>query len=377
MKKAVIAPDSFKGTMSSPEVCEILCRAFAKIRPATKTVEIPVADGGEGTTDAFLYAVGGTRVYANTKNPLFEDMEAYYAILNDKKTAVIETAAASGLTLIENRKSPMDASTYGTGLLIKDALDRGCEKIILGLGGSATTDGGAGLISALGVRLLDAGGRELTPSNRGLASLSHIDDAALDTRLKNCEFTVACDVDNTLCGPFGAAHIFGPQKGADEETADTMDANLLHYAEVLREKTGKDIKDIPKTGAAGGILASLLSFPEYIGCRICSGIDIILDAANFDAAIGDADIVITGEGRFDSQSLYGKAVSGVAKRAKKQNVPVIVIAGSAGGYGDKVYGLGIKAVFAACAGVYPDFGELKKRCAEDLSKTAENVLRLL
>ena len=377
MKKVVIAPDSFKGTMSSLEVCETIGKAFKKIKSAAETVKIPIADGGEGTADAFLYAMGGEKIYVKTKNPLFEDIESYYVILKDKKTAVIETAAASGLTLIENRKNPLDSSTFGTGILIKDALDKNCEKIILGLGGSATNDGGSGIIAALGVQLSDKNHREIIPSNRGLSKLKYIDDTGLDKRLKNCEFIVACDVNNILCGTSGAAHIFGPQKGADDETVKILDGNLSRYADILYEKTGRDIKNIPGTGAAGGILASLLSFPEYIDCKIYSGIDIILDTVGFDDIIKDADLIITGEGRFDSQSLRGKVVSGIAKRAKKQNKPVIVIAGGARDYNDEVYDLGIQAVFSACSGVYADFDELKESCFDDLFKTAENILRIM
>ena len=377
MKKAVIAPDSFKGTMTSLEVCEIIDKVFKKIKPDVETIKIPIADGGEGTTDAFLYAMGGEKIYVKTKNPLFEDIGCYYAILKGGKTAVIETAAASGLTLIENRKNPLDSSTFGTGLLVKDALDKGCEKIILGLGGSATNDGGAGIISALGVKFSDENNQEIIPSNRGLGRLKYIDDTKLDKRLKNCEFIIACDVENILCGLTGAAYIFGPQKGADNETVKILDENLSRYADLLYEKTGKDIKNIPGTGAAGGILASLLSFPDFINCKICSGIDIILNTVGFDDIIKDADLIITGEGRFDSQSLNGKAVSGIAKRAKKQNTPVIVIAGSSGEYGDEVYDIGIKAVFTACSRVYTDFDEVKKSCGEDLYKAAENILRVI
>jgi len=380
VKKVVIAPDSFKGTMNSREVCEIIDKAFKKIKPDVETVKIPVADGGEGTTDAFLYAINGEKIFVNTKNPLFEDIKSFYAILknkNDKKTAVIETAAASGLTLIENRKNPLDSSTFGTGLLIKDALDKNCEKIILGLGGSATNDGGAGIISALGVKLLDENNQEIIPSNNGLGRLKYINDAKLDKRLKNCEFIIACDVDNILCGPTGASYIFGPQKGADKKTVKILDENLSKYAEILRKKTGRDIKNIPGTGAAGGILASLLSFPEHINCKICSGIDIILDTVNFDEIIKDADLIITGEGRFDSQSLGGKAVSGIAKRAKKQNKPVIVIAGSCGEYGDEVYNLGISAIFTACSRIYASFDEVKQSCSDDLYRITENILRVI
>ena len=376
MNKVVIIPDSFKGTMSSAEVCDIIEKAFNKIKPEIKIVKIPTADGGEGTVDAFLYSVGGEKVYVKTKNPLFENIKAYYGILNNK-TAVIETAAASGLTLIENRKNPLNTSTFGTGLLIKDALDKNCEKIILGLGGSATNDGGVGIAAALGIDFMDAKSRMIIPSNRGLSELKYIDETGLDQRLKNCEFIIACDVDNILCGPFGASYIFGPQKGADDETVKILDANLSGYADLLYEKTKIDIKNIPGTGAAGGILASLLSFPEYFKCKICSGIDIVLDTVGFDDMIKDADLIITGEGRFDSQSLRGKVVSGVAKRAKKQNKPVIVIAGGAKEYEENAYNIGITAIFSACSGIYTDFNEVKQTCFDDLYKTTENILRIL
>ena len=383
IKKAVIVPDSFKGTMSSSEICEIIDKAFKKIMPDVKTVKIPIADGGEGTVDAVLYASGGEKIFVKSKNPLFEDIDSFYGILqsekskNFKKTAVIEMAAASGLPLIENRKNPLDASTFGTGLLIKDALDKGCEKIILGLGGSATNDGGAGVAAALGMKFFDEHNLEIIPSNRGLEKLKYIDSSGLDKRLKNCEFIVACDVDNILCGPTGASYIFGPQKGADEETVRILDANLSKYANILYEKTGIEIRNIPKIGAAGGILATFLSFPDFMNCEIYSGIDIILDTAGFDDIIKDADLIITGEGKFDSQSLNGKAVSGIAKRAKKQNKSVIIIAGGAREYDDKIYDLGISAVFSACSGLYANFDELKQLCFEDLYKTAENILRII
>jgi glycerate kinase len=229
----------------------------------------------------------------------------------------------------------------------------------------------------LGAAFKDENKRDIVPSNRGLRDLKYIDCAALDSRLKTCEITAACDVDNILCGQNGAAYIFGPQKGADEQAVQILDENLSRYAEILNKKTGRDIKNIPGTGAAGGVLASLLSFPEYISCKVCSGIDIILDAADFDDIIKDADLIIAGEGRFDSQSLRGKAVSGIAKRAKAQGKPVLVIAGGAGDYGDEIYDMGISAVFSICSGVYTSFDEIKQSCFEDLRKTAENIARVL
>ena len=376
MKKIVLAPDSFKGTMSSVQVCEIIDGAFKKIMPGIETVRIPIADGGEGTVDAFLYALGGEKISCRTKNPLFEDISASYGILKDN-SAVIELAAASGLTLIEDKKSPLDASTFGTGLLIKDALERGCDKIILGLGGSATSDGGAGIMAALGARFIAADNRETAPTNRGLGELKYIDCAGLDKRLKACEITVACDVTNVLCGENGAAHIFGPQKGADAQTVQILDANLLKYADLLREKTGRDVRNISGCGAAGGVLASLLSFPEYFNCKVCSGIDIILDAVNFDKIISDADLIITGEGNFDSQSMHGKAVSGIAKRAARQSKPVIIIAGGTSDYTDEIYNLGISAVFSVISGICANFDEVRQTCFDDLRRTAENIARVL
>ena len=375
MKKIVFAPDSFKGTMTSAQVCETLDAAFKKIMPDIQTVKIAAADGGEGTTDAFLYALGGEKITVNSKNPLFEDITASYGLLKDN-TAVIELAAASGLTLIENRKDPLSASTFGTGLLMLDALSRGCKKIILGLGGSASSDGGAGIMAALGAKFTDLHNCEVPPSNKGLGSLEHIDLTALDPRLKTCEITVVSDVVNVLCGEGGAAHVFGPQKGASGQIVHLLEANLLRYADILQKKTNRSIKNIPGTGAAGGVLASLLSFPEYINCRVTSGIDAVLDAVNFDFVISDCDLIITGEGRFDSQSLSGKAVSGIAKRAKLQNKPVIVIAGAAEGYDADIYKLGISAVFCAVSGIYTSFEEIKQTCFEDLSRTAENIARI-
>jgi glycerate kinase len=304
-----------------------------------------------------------------------EDMAAFYGLFGGM--AVVEMAACAGLPLAGERKNPLITTTFGVGRLILDAAGRGAKRIIVGLGGSATNDGGAGILTALGAKLTDGYNRDIIPSNRGLSELKVIDCAGLDSRLKNCEITVACDVDNVLCGQNGAAYVFGPQKGADGHTVRVLDANLSRYADILQEKTGRDIRDIPGVGAAGGVLASLLSFPEYINLKICLGIDIVLDISGFDEIIKDADLIITGEGKVDSQSLHGKAVSGIAKRAKLQSKPVIVIAGGAGGYDDAVYELGISAVFCVVSGIYTDFDEIKRSCFDDLRKAAENIARIL
>lgn len=371
MKKVVIAPDSFKGTMSSVEVCEIIEKAFNKISPGTVTVKIPVADGGEGTVDAFLAANGGNRININVKDPYFNDIESYYGILPDKVTAVVEMAAASGLPLVGEKKNPLLTTTFGTGQLIRDAIDRNCSRIILGIGGSATNDGGIGMAAALGIRFLDDSRSEIRLTGEGLGRLSHIDKTFLDKRLENCEIIVASDVDNSLCGKEGASYVFGPQKGADEKMIKQLDNNLLHYSDILQKELGIQVKDIPGTGAAGGMAASLLA---YTRCTIKPGIVIILDTANFDAAIEDADLIITGEGRIDGQSLRGKVPVGIAARAKRYNIPVVAIVGSIGDGLDALYSCGINAVFSTGKKPVP-FEEAKHTCREDLYCTTENLIR--
>lgn len=371
MKKVVIAPDSFKGTMSSSEVCDIAEKAIKSVLPETTVARVPIADGGEGTVEAFLAALGGERVSVTVKGPLFDEIDSFYGILPDKKTAVIEMAAASGLTLTGGRLDPLQSTTYGTGQLILDALDKNCSRIILGLGGSATNDGGVGMAAALGVRFLDGKGAEIGLNGGGLVALSRIDVSRRDPRLDGCEIIVACDVDNTLCGKEGASYVFGPQKGADENTVRILDANLSHYSDILYRELGIQVRDIPGTGAAGGMPASLLAFTV---CSIKPGITIILDTVGFDTLIEDADLIITGEGRIDGQSLRGKAPLGIAARAEKYHVPVIAVVGSIGNNIDAVYECGIKAVFSTGRRPVP-FEEARLTCREDLFHTVENIFR--
>lgn len=369
--KVVIAPDSFKGTMSSVEVCGIVEKAIKSILPEAVTVRVPVADGGEGTVEAFLSALGGERIEVKVKDPFFYNIESFYGILPDKKTAVIEMAAASGLVLVGDCPDPLRATTYGTGQLMLDALEKGCSRIILGIGGSATNDGGVGMAAALGVKFLDESGRDIGLNGGGLAGLSKIDVSHKDKRLDRCEITVACDVDNTLCGENGASYVFGPQKGADQNTVRILDGNLRHYSDILERETGIQVRNIPGTGAAGGMAASLLAFTK---CNLKPGISIILDTVGFDRLVEDADLVITGEGRIDGQSLRGKTPVGIAARAGKYNVPVIAIVGSIGGGIDEVYSCGISAVFSTVRRPVP-FEEAKLTCREDLFQTAENIFR--
>lgn len=372
MMKVVVAPDSFKGTMSSVEVCEISENAIKSVLPETIVTKIPVADGGEGTVEAFLAALGGERIKVKVRNPFFNDIESFYGILPDKETAVIEMAAASGLTLVGGNMNPLLATTYGTGELILDALDKNCSRIILGIGGSATNDGGIGMSAALGVRFLDGNGGNIGLNGGGLAGLTKIDVKHKDKRLENCEIIVACDVDNTLCGMNGASYVFGPQKGADENMVRILDSNLSHYSDILNKELGIQVRDIPGTGAAGGIAASLLAFTK---CSIKPGITIILDTVGFDKLIEDADLIITGEGRIDGQSLRGKTPLGIAARAEKFGVPVIAVVGSIGSDIDAVYSCGIKAVFSTGRRPVP-FEQAKLTCREDLFHTVENIFRL-
>lgn len=371
MKKVVIVPDSFKGTMSSIEVCDIIDKAVKKVIREVNTVKIPVADGGEGTVDAFLYAVGGERIEVTVKDPYFRDIQSFYGILPDGKTAVIEMAAASGLSFVEGEENPCLTSTYGTGQLIMDALKRGCTKIITGIGGSATNDGGIGMAAALGVRFLDCNGREVPLNGEGMGHVERIDMSSRDLRVSECTITAACDVDNPFYGKNGAAYIFAPQKGANDEMVKLLDDNLKHLAGIIDRDLGVKVQRIPGSGAAGGLGGGLIAFA---GAKLQQGIKIILDAVHFDEIITDADLIITGEGKIDGQSLRGKVPVGIALRAKKKDIPVIAVVGNAGRDIEKVYENGISAVFSTnrIAAAYKDVRPL---CREFLFQTVEDIMR--
>lgn len=323
MKKIILAFDSFKGSASSEELAEAAAAGIADACPFCETVRFTLADGGEGTTAALAAAFAATPVSAATSGPLEDSITARYAIAGN--TAIIETAAASGLTLVpEGRRNPMKTSSYGTGVLIADAIRRGCRKIILGLGGSATNDAATGILAALGYRFLDSDGHELYPCGENLTKIAMIDSSAADPLLARTEFVLACDVDNPFCGKNGAAAVYAPQKGATPKQVVALDDGMRHYAALLLSLTGTDILDVPGAGAAGGIAGGLLPF---VNARIRSGIDTVLDALGFDDALDGADLVLTGEGRIDAQSAMGKAISGIVRRAARKNVPVIALAG--------------------------------------------------
>jgi glycerate kinase len=340
--KIVIAPDSFKGSLTAVEVADAIGQGVREIFPEAKIIKIPMADGGDGTVQCLVNATGGEILKEKVVGPLGDEVWASYGILGDKKTAVIEMAEASGLTLVpEDKRNPLITTTYGTGQLIKAALDQGCRKMIIGIGGSATNDGGAGMVQALGVRLLDREGKEIGFGGGELKKINRINISNLDNRLSETEVLIASDVSNPLCGPKGAARIYGPQKGATPEIIEELDESLAHFAEVIKRDLNKDIKDIPGGGAAGGLGAGLMAF---LDAELKPGIEIMIEIVKLEQAIKDTDLVITGEGKIDSQTIYGKAPIGVAKIAKKYNVPVIAVAAIVGDDADIVHKYGINAL---------------------------------
>jgi len=322
--KIVVAPDSFKGSLTAIEVSDAIEKGIREVFPEAEIIKIPMADGGDGTVQCLVNATGGKILEEKVIGPLGNEVWAFYGILGDRKTAIVEMAAASGLTLVpENKRDPLITTTYGTGQLIKAALNQGCRKMIIGIGGSATNDGGAGMVQALGTKLLDKDGEEIGFGGGELKKIVKIDISCMDKRLSDIKVLVASDVNNPLCGPQGASRIYGPQKGATPEIIEELDESLAYFAELIKRDLHKDIKDIPGAGAAGGLGASLIAF---LNAELRPGIEIMIEAVKLEQAIKDADLVITGEGKIDSQTIYGKAPIGVAKIAKKYNVPVVAVA---------------------------------------------------
>ncbi len=367
MKKIVVAPDSFKGTLSSLEVCNIVKASLLEERNDLEITEVPIADGGEGMAESFMCAMTDSeKIELKAKSPLGRDIDVYYAIVSGD-TAVIEMAMASGIT-IEKENDAMKASTYGTGQIIKDALDKGIRKFFLGIGGSATTDGGIGCTAALGGKFLDKDGREVALCGEGLVDIVGIDLSGLDERIKDCDITVLCDVKNPLYGKNGAAYIFGPQKGASEKQVEILDSGLKNLADISAEYLKKDLSQLEGTGAAGGLGFALVAF---LGGELKGGIDHILDMLGFDEKVKDADLVITGEGKMDSQSLMGKLPFGVAKRCKHTRVAAIVGLNVAD---EKLIDeLGISQVVETNPEHLP-FEQVKATAKEDLMKAAKKII---
>lgn len=371
--KILIAPDKFKGSLSAFEVADNIEKGILKVFPKAIVVKVPMADGGEGTVESLVDATGGKIIKTNVKDPLFRDIESFYGILGDGKTAVIEMAAASGLYLLKDyERNPMITTTYGTGQLIKDALDKGCRKFIIAIGGSATNDGGTGMATALGVKFYDKDGREIGLGGGELSKIYSIDTSNLDERLKECEFIVACDVANPLIGENGASRVYAPQKGATKEMVEVLDKNLEHYGKLLEKYFNKKIIDVPGSGAAGGLGAGLMAF---LNAQLKSGIEIIIETLKLEEKIKEADIVISGEGKIDFQTAFGKTISGIAKLCKKHNKPLIVIAGTVEDI-EKLYEIGVSSVFSTME--KPMFLEdAIKNAPTLLEKSAERIFRLI
>lgn len=371
--KIVIAPDSYKESLTAKEVCQSIENGLIKVWKDAEIIHVPVADGGEGTVQSLVDATDGHIINLTVTGPLVEKVPAFYGILGDGKTAVIEMAAASGLHHVDpENRDPKQTSSFGTGELIKHALDNGASKLIIGLGGSATNDGGIGMLAALGVQFSDKDNQAVTTNGAGLSTIERIDTTKMDARLNECEILVACDVDNPLCGPRGASATFGQQKGATPSDIELLDSGLKHFSDVVANQLNKNIIDVAGGGAAGGMGAALIGFTKAM---LKPGIDIVIETVELENKLRDADIVITGEGRIDWQTVYGKTPMGVAQSAKKYNIPVIAMAGCVGDNYQAVYEHGIDAVFVAIPRPL-DLPTAFAEAAVNLENLAENVARL-
>lgn len=372
--KFVLIPDSFKGTLTSAQICGIMEDKIKKYFPDGEIVSVPVADGGEGSVDAFLAAAGGERVEVTVKNPYFEEMQSYYGLIDRGETAVIEMASCAGLPLAEDRKNPMLTTTYGVGQLILDAAKKGVKKIIVGLGGSSTNDGGCGAAAAVGIKFFDGAGKEFIPTGGTTAKIEKIDFSGKDPSLEGIEIVTMCDIDNPMYGPWGASFVFGPQKGADEDMVLELDEGIKNLSRVIAAETGKDVSQIPGSGAAGAMGAGMIAF---FGSGLQMGIQTVLDTVKFDKMIENADYIFTGEGKLDGQSLRGKVVIGIAERAKKQGKTVIAVVGGANDAEiSRAYEMGVTAVFPINR-LPQDFSVSRYRSEENLANTVDNIMRLL
>lgn len=373
MEKILLVPDSFKGTLSSRQVCQVMAGQLRRFFPQAQVKSIPVADGGEGSVEAFLAAAGGERRTRTVTGPFGEPVEAFYGILGDGRTAVIEMAACAGLPLAEGRLNPERATTYGVGELLLAAKEAGCTKAILGLGGSCTNDGGAGAAAALGAKFTRADGTAFVPTGGTLGEIAALDVSPVAQALQGMELTAMCDIDNPLYGEAGAAAVFAPQKGADAAMVARLDAGLRHLGQVSARCLGRDFSHLPGTGAAGGLGFGMAAF---CGAQLRMGIDAVLDAVGFDSLLPGTDVVFTGEGKIDSQSARGKVVSGVAARCRKAGVPVVAVVGQIDQGFEEMYQQGLTAVFSINRAAQP-FAESRFHAGENLALTMENIARLL
>ena len=371
MKKIILIPDSFKGTLSAAEFCHISSDVLKKHFPATEIISLPLADGGEGTTDCFLTMDGYTKVTATVKNAFMEDITGYYAIKGD--TAVMEMAMCASLPSAKGRENPATTTTYGVGQLICHAVENGAKKIILGLGGSCTNDAGTGMAAALGVQFFDKDGNSFIPTGATLDKITAFNTEKADILLKDVEITAMCDIDNPLYGKNGAAYIFAPQKGADSEMVAVLDEKLKYIASFTEKQTGNNYYDIKGAGAAGGMGFGVCAF---LGGSLKPGVNLILETIGFEKYLPDTELIITGEGRLDSQSLSGKAVIGISRIAQKYNVPVIAVVGSVADDVSPVYTQGVTAVFTTNTQPVP-FEIAAANTGRNLVFTVENIRRMI
>lgn len=371
MKKIIIASDSFKGTLSSLEVCNIAREAMLSIRPALDINVIPIADGGEGSVDAFLHAVGGDKITKKTKGPNFDEVESFYGILKDK-TAIIEMASSAGFSMAKT-KNPLITTTYGVGELIKDAIEKGCKNIIVGLGGSSTNDAGCGAASAMGAKFFNKNNEEFIPTGGTLKNIVKIDLEEIKKNLEGITVTTMCDIDNPMYGKNGAAFVFAGQKGASETDVFVLDENLRHFASLVKKNFRMDLQNIKGGGAAGGMGVGMVVFFD---AKLQMGIDTVLEVINFDKMLKDTDLVISGEGNLDKQSLGGKVLLGIAKRTQKENTKLIAIVGGYDEDIDEIYNLGVNSVFSI--NTKPESFEVAKlKTKANLYKTVQNLSRVL
>lgn len=371
MKKCIVISDSFKGTLSSLDICDIARRSVPAFFPGCEVVALPVADGGEGTVECFVEAIQAQPVTVDVTGPYGEDIQAVYCRAGNR--AVIEMAAAAGLPMVGENRHAEKTTTYGVGQIIRHAVEHGCTELLLGLGGSCTNDGGCGCAAALGTKFFRETGEAFVPVGETLDQVARIDGAETKKLLEGVTVTVMSDVDNPLCGPRGAAHVFGPQKGADPATVELLDRGLNSLAGVIRRDLGLSVEEAPGAGAAGGMGAGCMAF---LDAELKSGIEAVLDMVDFDARLDGADLVITGEGRIDSQSVHGKVISGIARRTQPRNVPLIAIVGGIAQGAEEAYDLGVTAIFGTDRQAAA-FQEIAPLARENYQRTLEDILRLM
>ena len=371
--KFLFASDSFKGTLSSEKIIELLSQSAQKVFPGCETFGVPIADGGEGTVDAVISVTKGDMVTVDVKGPLWEDAKATYGVFNGD-CAIIEMAAASGLPMVPaEKRNPLNTTTYGTGQMIKDALDKGYRKLSIAIGGRATNDGGMGALRALGVKFLDQDGKELSGGGADLGKVADIDVSGIHPAVAESTFTVMCDVNNPLTGPDGATYTFGKQKGGTPEILDEMEGYMVSYANVIKDKLGMDVDKIPGAGAAGGLGAALCVF---LHATLKSGIETVLDLIDFDHLLNGVDLVVTGEGRIDWQSAFGKVPSGVGARCKAKGVPAVAVVGGMGDGAEKIFEFGVDSIIPTINGAM-EIEEALERAEELYTGAADRMFRMI